>query len=408
METSRLRVLIFTNLFPNPEDPTRGIFTWQLAREIRELCDVTVVCPLPWFPRWRFLRRFEQWSGFARVPGEYEFRGMQVHSPKYPMLPKVSEPLLGVLMFLGTFAKVWRLHRRKRFDLINPMWLYPDAVAAGWIGRLLGIPLVPTALGCDVNLFLGERAKRGQILAMLGRAPAITAVSEALRERMVAEGIRPDRIATTPNGVDADLFFLRDRLKSRQELGLPSEGRLIVYVGRLSEEKGLPTLIEAAGRLRRKGHEFQLVLVGEGPLRATLQARIAELGVEGSVRFVGREDHRRVAVWLGACDVFCLPSLREGCPNVVLESLSSGRPVVASRVGAIPDLVSADTGILVEANDTEQLATALGTAFGRGWNEARIAASMSAYSWRGAAMRYRKSYQAAAGEKTSRGLACSE
>jgi teichuronic acid biosynthesis glycosyltransferase TuaC len=399
METSRLRVLVFTNLFPIPEDPTRGIFTWQLAQEIRELCDVTVVCPLPWFPRWRFLRRFKQWYGFARVPGKYEFRGMQVHSPKYPMLPKVSEPLLGVLMFLGTFATVWRLHRRKRFDVINPMWLYPDAVAAGWIGKLLGIPLVPTALGCDVNLFLGERVKRGQILAMLSRAPAITAVSEALRERMVAEGIPPDRISTTPNGVDADLFFVRDRLKSRQELGLPADGSLIVYVGRLSEEKGLPTLIEAAGRLCRKGREFRLCLVGEGPLMATLQARIAELGVKESIRFVGREDHHRIAVWLGACNVLCLPSLREGCPNVVLESLSSGRPVVASRVGAIPDLVSAGTGILVDAQDAEQLATALDKALDRGWNEARIAASTSAYSWRGAAMRYRKAYQAAAGKK---------
>jgi len=399
METSRLRVLVFTNLFPNPEDPTRGIFTWQLAQEIRELCDVTVVCPLPWFPRWHFLRRFKQWYRFARVPDEYEFRGIRVHSPKYPMLPKVSEPLLGVLMFLGTFATVWRLHRRQRFDVINPMWLYPDAVAAGWIGKLLGVPLVPTALGCDVNLFLGERGKRGQILAMLGRSRAITAVSEALRERMVAEGIPPDRIATTPNGVDADLFFVRDRLKSRQELGLPAGGSLIVYVGRLSEEKGLPTLIEAAGRLRRKGREFRLCLVGEGPLLGALKARAADLGLNERVRFVGREDHSRIGVWLGACDVFCLPSLREGCPNVVLESLSSGRPVVASRVGAIPDLVSADTGILVAAQDAEQLATALDKALGRGWNAAQIAASMSAYSWRSAATRYRDAYQVAAGDR---------
>jgi len=400
METSRLRVLVFTNLFPNPEDPTRGIFTWQLAQEIRELCDVTVVCPLPWFPRWQFLQRFKQWYRFARVPGEYEFRGIRVHSPKYPMLPKVSEPLLGVLMFLGAFATVWRLHRRKRFDVINPMWLYPDAVAAGWIARILGIPLVPTALGCDVNLFLGERAKRGQILAMLGRSRAITAVSEALRERMVAEGIPPDRIATTPNGVNADLFFVRDRLQSRRELGLPPGGRLIVYVGRLSEEKGLPTLIEAAGKLRRQGRDFRLYLVGEGPLLDSLQQRIGQVDLDENLRFVGREEHRRVALWLGACDVFCLPSLREGCPNVVLESLSSGRPVVASRVGAIPDLVSDDTGILVDAQDAEQLAAALDKALGRRWDEGRIAASMRDYSWGGAAKRYREAYYQAAGRET--------
>ena len=398
-DASRVRVLLFTNLFPSPEDPTRGIFTWQLAQEIGELCDLTVVCPLPWFPRWPLLRRFKQWYGFALVPKEYEFRGMRVHSPKYLILPKISEALLGVLMFLGTFATVWRLHRQRRFDVINPMWLYPDAVAASWIGRLLGITLVPTALGCDVNLFLGERSKRGQILAMLRHSPAITAVSEGLRERMIAEGIPPERIATTPNGVDSDLFFVRDKSKSRRELGLPAGDRVIVYVGRLSEEKGLPTLIEAAGRLRKARREFRLYMVGEGPLLESLQARAGELDLGESVRFVGRDHHHRIAVWLGACDVLCLPSLREGCPNVVLEALSSGRPVVASRVGAIPDLVSAETGILVNARDAAKLAEALGEALDRRWDEKRIAASMSGHSWRGAATKYRMAYHRAAGRE---------
>jgi len=393
MEGSRLRVLLFTNLFPTPQDPTRGIFTWQLAQEIRELCDLTVVCPLPWFPRWPILRRFTQWYGFALVPTEYDVRGIHVYSPKYPMLPRISEPMLGVLMFLGTLATVWRLHRRKKFGVINPMWLYPDAVAAGWIGRLLGIPVVPTALGCDVNLFLDERAKRGQILALLRRSPAITAVSEELRERMVAEGIPPSRIATTLNGVDTDLFCVRDKATARSVLGLPAEGRAIVYVGRLSEEKGLPTLVEAARRLHQKGRDFKLYLVGDGPLLESLRAKSGGPGIDGCVRFVGREDHHRVPVWLAACDVFCLPSVREGCPNVVLEALSCGRPVVASRVGAIPNLVHADAGMLVDPNDADQLAAALGLALDHRWDEAQIAASIRGFSWHGAATKYRNAYE---------------
>jgi glycosyltransferase involved in cell wall biosynthesis len=399
MGGTRLRVLLFTNLFPTPQEPTRGIFTWHLAQEIGELCDLTVICPLPWFPRWPILRTFRDWYAFAQVPTEYEFGGIKVHSPKYPMLPKVSEPLLGVLMLLGTFLAVWRLHRSRRFDLINAMWLYPDGVAASWIGKLLGIPLVPTALGCDVNLFLGETAKRGQILAMLRRSPAITAVSEELRERMVAEGIPAARIATTPNGVDADLFFVRDKTMARRELRLTPQERVIVFVGRLSEEKGLPTLIEAAHSLRRDGRDFKLYLVGDGPLLDSLRAKSGELGLDTSVRFVGREDHSRVPIWLAACDVFCLPSLREGCPNVVLESLSCGRPVVASRVGAIPDLVGADTGILVDSRNANQLAAALDRALGRRWDESRIAESVTGHSWRAAAVKYREAYDHALAEQ---------
>ena len=401
MESPRLRVLLFTNLFPTPQDPTRGIFTWQLAHELCELCDMTVVCPLPWFPRWPILRRFTQWYGFALVPTEYDVRGIHVYSPKYLMLPRISEPLLGVLMFLGTLATVWRLHRRKKFDVINPMWLYPDAVAAGWIGKLLGIPAVPTALGCDVNLFLDERAKRGQILALLRRSPAITAVSEELRERMVAEGIPPARVATTPNGVDAELFYVRDKLMARRELGLPDEERIIVYVGRLSEEKGLPTLLEAGDRLCQKGRHFSIYLVGEGPLLETLRTRASQFGLDTCVHFVGRQAHDRVALWLAACDVFCLPSLREGCPNVVLESLSCGRPVVATRVGAIPDLVNADAGVLVDVRDADQLAAALVKALDCRWDTTRITQSTTNYSWRSAATRYRDAYQEAIGRAQS-------
>ena len=392
-ESKRLRVLLFTNLFPNPEDHTRGIFTGQLAHELAEICDLTVVCPLPWFPRWSFLRRFPRWYEFARVPQEYKIHGVQVYSPKYVILPRISEPILGALMFFGSFMTVWKLHRRVRFDVINSMWLYPDSVAAGWIAKLLRIPMVPTALGCDVNRMLNEGGKRGQILSMLRRAPSITAVSEALREGMVSEGIPAARISTIPNGVNGSLFFIRDKLKARAELSLPTERKIVVYVGRLSEEKGLSTLVEAAGKLRRRRDDFLLCLVGDGPLMSELQARVEELGLTGNVRFAGQQDHNAVANWLGACDVFCLPSLREGCPNVVIEALSSGRPVVASRVGGIPDMVRADTGVLVEAQHVEGFATALDAALARKWDERLIAESMNGATWRTAAENYYLAYR---------------
>jgi len=398
MDASRLRVLLYTNLFPTPSEPTRGIFTWQLARELRCMCDLTVVCPLPWFPRWSFLRRLRQWYEYSLVPREYEFEGIQVYSPKYLMLPKISEPFLGLLMFLGTILTVWKLHRRKKFNVVNPMWLYPDAVSAGWIGRLLGIQAVPTALGCDVNLFLDEPAKRSQILAMLRRSRKITAVSEALRARMIAEGIEPARIWTTPNGVDTTLFHVRGRVAACRELGLPEVVPSVLYVGRLSEEKGLSTLVDAAGRLLQSGRKFMLYFVGDGPELGALRARAHGNGLGANVQFLGHQDHSRVALWVAACNVFCLPSLREGCPNVVLESLSSGRPVVASRVGAIPDLVGGESGILVDPGNALQLADALGLALDRSWDAARIAATTSGKSWRSAAYKFVEAYRLAAAE----------
>jgi glycosyltransferase involved in cell wall biosynthesis len=388
MEARRKRVLVLTSQFPNPVDPVRGIFSGQLVAELARICDVTVVSPLPWFPRWAFLRQFARWYALSQVPYEYQVQGVQVYAPKYAIMPRVSGPLHGALVFAGMLATVWKLHRKLRFDVISAMWLYPDSVAAGWVARLLRIPMVPAALGCDVNRMLHESGKRRQILSMLRRAPAIIAVSEALRERMALEGVPAARISTVPNGVNGELFYIRDRKQARAELGLPQDRKIVVYVGRLSEEKGLLTLIDAAGRLRQCRDDFLLCLVGGGPQLHELQARVESLGLAREVRFAGPQEHPAVANWLGACDVFCLPSLREGCPNVVLEALSSGRPIVASRVGGIPDLVRDDTGILVEPEDSEGFAGALDEALARPWSERLIAESMSGHTWRAAAENY--------------------
>jgi teichuronic acid biosynthesis glycosyltransferase TuaC len=394
--SDRLRVLFFTNLFPTPTDQTRGIFHLQLVRELAEICDVSVVCPLPWFPRWSFLRRFERWYAFAEIPDQYEIRGVQVHSPKYAMLPKLSGALQGILVFLGCWFTVRRLHRQREFAVINALWLYPDSVAAGWIGKRLGIPMVPAALGCDVNRMLNENDKRGQILAMLARAPRIVAVSEALRQTMAAVAhIAPARIATIANGVNSDLFYDRPKARERLSLGLPVDARIIVYVGRLAEEKGLSTLIAAAAILQAQRSDFLLCLVGDGPEMEALREQVAALGLGELVRFAGHQDHDAVAHWLGACDVFCLPSLREGCPNVVIEAQASARPVVASRVGGIPDMVQANTAILVEPQVPQALAEALDSALNRDWRPADIAESVKGKTWRAAAEAYLAVYRSA-------------
>jgi glycosyltransferase involved in cell wall biosynthesis len=299
-------------------------------------------------------------------------------------------------MFLGTYFTVRRLHRQAKFDVINSMWLYPDSVAAGWIARRLGIPMVPTALGCDVNRMLKESGKRNQILSMLGESPAITAVSDGLRDGMVANGIPATRISIIPNGVNNKLFHVRDRHAVRLTLDLPVDRKIILYVGRLSEEKGLSTLIEAAGKLKSTHADFLLCLVGDGPLMGELRARVDALSLGGNVRFLGQQSHASIAEWMGACDIFCLPSLREGCPNVIIEALSSGRAVVASRVGGIPDMVSDSTGILPEAQDIDGFHRALQSAlYERTWDEHKIAASMSESTWTAAAKNYDLAYRQA-------------
>ncbi len=139
-----------------------------------------------------------------------------------------------------------------------------------------------------------------------------------------------------------------------------------------------------------------MYLVGDGPLRETLLADIAARGLASRVKCMGSCPHEQVATWMGAADVFCLPSLNEGCPNVVLEALFSGRPVVASRVGGIPEMVNEPNGLLPPAGDALALASALALALDRSWDAPSLRRGVMHLTWEAAAALYHRVFVSAA------------
>jgi glycosyltransferase involved in cell wall biosynthesis len=276
-------------------------------------------------------------------------------------------------------------------------------VAASLVAAREKVPLVATVLGSDINELPKRAALRFQIKHGLARARRIVAVSNALADELVGLGLRRERIVVQHNGVDGDVFAPRDRQEARAALGLPPQRRLVGYVGRLSLEKGVDVLVEAMAELvRRDPRPADLVIVGAGPLDPALRARIAALALGDRVRFAGHRGHDELPQWLAALDVLCLPSRREGCPNVVLEALASGRPVVASRVGGLPELLRHDNGVLVPPGHPEQLARALGVALEREWDASALRASVPALSWDAVGRTYRDLVEAALAEATPR------
>jgi glycosyltransferase involved in cell wall biosynthesis len=272
-----------------------------------------------------------------------------------------------------------RLRREFPFDAILAAWAYPDAVAAVRLGQELGVPVVTMILGSDVNEFARHPSMREQIVWGLRNSQGVITVSGALRDRVIELGVPAEKVVVQHNGVDGDRFRFRDGADVRARLGLPDDRPLIGYVGNFVHEKGVDLLVEAMRRLRHAAAE--LVMVGDGPMGEQLRARAAALGMGDRVRFVGRRPHEEVPEWISALDVFCLPSRREGCPNVVLEALASGRPVVAASVGGVPELLSEDTGVLVEPEDPEALARGLEEALSRRWDPEVLRASVPCLSW---------------------------
>jgi glycosyltransferase involved in cell wall biosynthesis len=299
--------------------------------------------------------------------------------PRFALIPKFgmsSAPLLMYASLRNFVAKV--LRARFRFDLIDAHYFYPDGVAAVLLGRSLGRPVVITARGTDVNLITEYGVPRRLIRWAAAQAAGLVTVSEALRGRLVELGVPGSRIRVLRNGVDLDLFAPRDRAAARRELGLAPTGSVVASVGALIPLKGHDLVIRAAAAIP----ELRLVIVGEGPEAIALQRLAEQLGSRERVRFIGPMPQERLARVYNAADALVLASSREGLPNVVLEALACGTPVVASAVGGMPEVVSTGiAGRLLRERTPEAIAAALRDLLADPPAHAAVRAYAERFSW---------------------------
>ncbi len=241
-----------------------------------------------------------------------------------------------------------------RFDAIDAHYFYPDGVAAVWLGRRFGLPVVITARGSDVTQFPNFAFPRRLIQRAANEADAIITVSNGLRDALGALGVPDTKMTTLRNGVDLSMFQPQDQAQSRQALGL--QGRVLVSVGSLIDRKGHHRTIEALVQLPG----WQLVIAGEGRERARLERLASDLGVAARVRLLGQLPHAELATLYSAADLSVLASSREGWANVLLESMACGTPAVASPIPGNPEVIqSREAGFIAKENSPAGLAAAI-------------------------------------------------
>ena len=337
--------------------PYHGIFVENRLRSLLGSGEVAslVVAPVPWFPLKD--EAFGRYAILARVPREERRHGVPVLHPRYALIPKAGMSSAPFLMYWSLRAFLAKTLRDSfRFDLIDAHYCYPDGVAAVLLGRRLGKPVVITARGTDINLIAEYGLARRWIRWAAERAAGIVAVSDALRARLVELGLPSGRIGVLRNGVDLELFAPQDRAAARRELGLDADGLIVLSVGWLIPRKGHDLVVRAAAAMP----EATLVIVGEGPEAIALQRLAEQLGSRGRVRLLGSMPQERLAAVYSAADVLVLASSREGLPNVVLEALACGTPVVATAVWGTPEIIASPAaGRLVEQRTPEAIMTAL-------------------------------------------------
>jgi len=349
-----MKVLTFSTLYPNAARPAHGIFVETRLRQLVASGQIqsSVVAPVPWFP---FTHpAFGAYSAQARAPRAETRNGIEVLHPRFPLLPKIGMTLSPLLLYRAVRPFVERLHRERGFDLIDAHYFYPDGVAAAMLGQRLDVPTVITARGSDVNLIAQYRFPRRLIRWAARQAAAVVTVSQALKDKLVALGVEHERIHVLRNGVDLELFHPNDQERLRAELDLRRP--TLLSVGNLLAFKGHGLVIEALSLLP----QCELVIAGEGPDRAAFEALARQRGVSERVRFVGSLDQQDLRRYYCAADALVLASSREGWPNVLLEAMACGTPVIATAVGGVPEIVtSTEAGVVVEERSAPALARAV-------------------------------------------------
>ncbi|MGH7415892.1 MAG: glycosyltransferase family 4 protein [Candidatus Rokuibacteriota bacterium] len=375
-----MRVLVLSSTFPSSRQPTRGVFVRERIRRLAQRCDVVVVAPIPWFPFNRWIRRDR-----ATVPHVEHQEGLIVYHPRFFSVPRYGKCLDGVLYFLSLVRFTRRLRRSFAFEVIDAHFAFPDGVAATLLGRLFRCPVVVTLRGSIVRLAT-YGLHRPQLRWTLRRADRVTAVSSSLADVASRLGRPLERVRVIPNGVDPARFAPMRRADARRLAGLPAGSPVLLTVAGLYEGKGQHLVMEVLPSLLARHPDLLYVMVGSprpgDGYRGRLQQRAWRLGVQEHVRFIGPRRHDELARWFSAADVTVLATQSEGWPNVLLESLACGTPVVATRVGGTPEIVRDGLdGLLVPYGDTPALAEALGRALDTAWDRTELTRRALTFDW---------------------------
>lgn len=349
-----LRILCFSSLYPNAEQPSHGVFVENRLRHLVQsgAVEARIIAPIPWFP---FASpRWGDWSAYARAP-YFEMRhGLPVFHPRYVTIPKIGMDWAPAMMAAGVRETLRVMNQEWEFDLIDAHYFYPDGVAAAQLAQALDKPLVITARGTDINLIPKYKVPRGLIQGAAAQADALITVCAALKEALVGLGTPPEKITVLRNGVDLALFAPRDRAEAQKRWDL--KGPVLLSVGQLIERKGHHLIIEALAALPF----LHLVIAGTGPERERLERVARKFGVADRVRLLGQIDHSDLPALYSAADLLVLASSREGWANVLLEAMACGTPVAATDVWGTSEVVTApEAGRLIPARNAAAIAATI-------------------------------------------------
>ena len=362
-----MKVLIISTLYPNPSNLTFGVFVHEQVKQLIKFgIDVRVICPISITPPLRLLKLkkgiLREWKNWIlnrwNIPKEYTLEGVNIYYPRLILLPKVFFPQFEAPTFFCSIKRLLnRIWRDWNWDIVHAHFLTPNGIVAEKIAKKYGNPLVISCLGDDLFHYAKRKTLYDSIKSALHFSSAIICKSSQLRESAIKFGAEPEQVHEIYNGCDLVEFKSSNRNNKLNE---------ILFIGYFIERKCLGYLIEAFRNLKNK--QFKLRLIGDGELLTQIRKAVFDHNLQDRVIFQGIVPHALISDCLNNAALLCLPSRSEGTPNVIMEALACGTPVIATRVGGVPDIVPSFCGILVPPKDAGALQNALEVALERNWD----------------------------------------
>ena len=365
-----MKVCLLTHSYPRFPNDTTAPFVESTAEKLQKQgVDVTVLTP--------------DTLKFARTPIDHSVN-LQTYRYFFPRrLQRLGYSntlvndcqlkryvyLLAPFMFLsGIFHLDW-LHRKHRFDAIHAFWLLPNGFIGAVLCKVYKIPLVITMQGSDMFIAKQNRFFKWMATWTLKQTAMVTSVTPTFLPELAALNVPEAKRCLIPNGVDPEVFppsSHKQLVALRKKLSIPADNLIVFALGRIVLKKGFDFLVQAFPLVHEEVPNVTLIIGGDGTDLAKLKTLAKRLGVSESIRFTGTISRADVPVYFHLCDIFTLPAIFDpkgnvdGCPNVILEAMACGKPVVASNISGIPVIVKdSETGILVEEKSVTQLAQAL-------------------------------------------------
>ncbi len=360
VKSNKKKLTIITNLYPLPWELNRATFNKQQFDQLDDSFDIAILIPVAFMVWLKHRKDIKQSTKKRYVP--------------YFYLPKFGRRFYSIFLFLSILLHSGFWLKKRANDILFASWAFPEAVATKWLSQLFNCQFFFKVHGTDINIHgkIPEKAK--QILSASEHASGIVSVSEALKDEMIEMGIDGKKVQVIYNGVNHQLFGTIEQQTQQEDY--------ILFVGNLKREKGVFELINGFAAIQQKVTNIRLKIAGPGGLKGQLERETKQLSISDKVDFLGAVNHQDISLLMKNATLIALPSYNEGVPNVLLEAMACGKPVLATKVGGIPEVVKTGVcGILIAPKSEQQVAIGLTKVLSQSWSANEIEKHSQQFSW---------------------------